>query len=540
MPEIHDAEFNPVDANYVPLNPLSFIKRTAMVYPDNLSIVYGDRTYTWEQTYSRTRRLASALIGVGVEPGDRVAVMASNTPEMVEAHFGIPMASAVISTLNYRLDAATVAFILKHSQAKVLITDREFSETIKEALTQLESPPRVFDIDDPMVAEGELLGECDYEALLAKGNPEFDWPMIKDEWDSIALNYTSGTTGDPKGVLYHYRGAYLNALSNALDWEMETHPVYLWTLPMFHCNGWCFPWTIAAKAGVNVCIRKVNADTIYSAIADHKANYFCGAPIVLSFVATASEQERREFDHKCKVMTAAAPPPATVLQSMQEQGFDVTHSYGLTETYGPSVVCAWHKEWDALPIKEQASMKSRQGVAYIAQEALMVADSDTMEPVPDDGETLGEVFARGNVTMKGYFKNQQATDEAFKGGWFHTGDLGVRHPDGYIQLKDRSKDIIISGGENISSIEVEGVIHSHPEVVDVAVVAKPDEKWGETPCAFIELADGSSLREEDIINYCRDNLAHFKCPRSVVFSSIPKTSTGKVQKFALRRQFDES
>ncbi len=540
MSENHDTEFKPTAANYVPLNPLSFIKRTAAVYPDNPSVIYGERTYTWSQTYSRARRLASALIGVGVQAGDRVAIMASNTPEMVEAHFGIPMASAVIAAINYRLDAPAVNYILKHSQAKVLITDREFSPIVKEALAQLDNPPRIFDIDDPEVSGGDLLGECDYEALLARGNPDFDWPMIEDEWASIALNYTSGTTGNPKGVLYHYRGAYLNALSNALDWNMETHPVYLWTLPMFHCNGWCFPWTIAAKAGVNVCTRSVNAETIYSAIADHKVNYFCGAPIVLSFVATASDQERREFSHKCKVMTAAAPPPATVLQSMQEQGFDVTHSYGLTETYGPSVVCAWHQEWDERPIKEQATLKARQGVPYVLQEALMVADSDTMEPVPSDGETMGEVFARGNVVMKGYYNNPAATDEAFRGGWFHTGDLGVRHPDGYIQLKDRSKDIIISGGENISSIEVEGVIHSHPEVVDVAVVAKPDEKWGETPCAFIELVEGASVTEADIIAYCRENLAHFKCPRSVVFSNIPKTSTGKVQKFELRKQFGDS
>ncbi|MCP3866777.1 MAG: acyl-CoA synthetase [Gammaproteobacteria bacterium] len=529
----------PVAANYVPLNPLSFIQRTAAAFPDNLSVIYGEKRYTWSETYSRARRLGSALVKLGVKPGDRVAIMASNTPEMVEAHFGIPMASAVISALNYRLDAPALAYILEHSEARVLITDREFSAAIKEALSQLDTPPRIFDIDDPAVKQGELLGECDYEALLGMGDPEFEWPMIDDEWKSIALNYTSGTTGDPKGVLYHYRGAYLNAMSNALDWDMGMHPTYLWTLPMFHCNGWCFPWTIAAKAGVNVCIRKVDAANIYNAIADQKVNYFCGAPIVLSLVITASEAERRTFDHQCKAMTAAAPPPAAVLKSMQEQGFDVTHVYGLTETYGPSVVCAWHQDWNDLPVEDQARMKARQGVVYTAQEALMVADSYTMDPVPWDGETLGEVFSRGNITMKGYYKNPEATEAAFSGGWFHTGDLGVRHPDGYIQLKDRSKDIIISGGENISSIEVEGVLHGHPAVQDVAVVAKPDEKWGETPCAFVELSPGADVTEQDIIDYCRDNLAHFKCPRTVIFSTIPKTSTGKVQKFELRKQFIE-
>ncbi|MCP4285259.1 MAG: acyl-CoA synthetase [Gammaproteobacteria bacterium] len=535
-----NVDLAPVSANYAPLNPLSFIQRTAAVFPDKLSVIYGERRYTWSETYNRARRLGSALVGLGVKPGDRVAIMASNTPEMVEAHFGIPMASAVISALNYRLDAPALAYILEHSEAKILITDREFSPAIKEALSQLDRPPRVFDIDDPAVEQGELLGECDYEALIAIGHPEFDWPVIEDEWDSIALNYTSGTTGNPKGVLYHYRGAYLNAMSNALDWDMGMHPTYLWTLPMFHCNGWCFPWTVAAKAGVNVCIRKVDAKTIYNAIAEQKVNYFCGAPIILSFVTSATASERRTFDHQCKVMTAAAPPPAAVLKSMQEQGFDVTHVYGLTETYGPSVVCAWHQDWSDLPVQDQANLKARQGVVYTAQEALMVADSDTMEPVLWDGESMGEVFARGNITMKGYYNNPEATDDAFRGGWFHTGDLGVRHPDGYIQLKDRSKDIIISGGENISSIEVEGVLHGHPAVQDVAVVARPDEKWGETPCAFIELAPGADVTEQGIIDYCRENLAHFKCPRTVIFTRIPKTSTGKVQKFQLRKRFIES
>lgn len=534
-----DAAFKPQQANYTPLNPLSFIKRTATVFPDKLSVIYENRRYTWSETYRRARQLASALKGAGVLPGDRVAVMAANTPEMYEAHFGIPMASAVLSTLNCRLDGPAIGFILKHSQAKVLITDREFSPIIKQALQGLENPPKIFDIDDPLVEGGELLGECDYETLLQRGDADFDWPMIEDEWESISLNYTSGTTGDPKGVLYHYRGAYLNAMSNALDWDMPMHPVYLWTLPMFHCNGWCFPWTIAAKAGVNVCIRKVDAGAIFAAIDEHKVDHFCGAPIVLSFVITATEQERRAFDHKCKAMTAAAPPPASVLKSMQQQGFDVTHVYGLTETYGPSVVCAWDTDWNQLPIQEQANLKSRQGVPYTAQEELMVADSITMKPVPSDGETMGEVFIRGNITMKGYYNNPTATDAAFEGGWFHTGDLGVRHPDGYIQLKDRSKDIIISGGENISSIEVEGVIFGHPAVQNVAVVAKPDDKWGETPCAFIELTPGAEITEKEIIDYCRENMAHFKCPRSVIFTEIPKTSTGKVQKFELRKQFHQ-
>lgn len=527
------------EANYTPLTPLSFIKRTAAVYPDHLSVIYGEQRFTWAETYSRARRLASALRSLGVQPGDRVAVMAANTPEMYEAHFGVPMASALLSTLNCRLDGAAIAFILEHSQAKVLITDREFSSTIKAALAGLDRPPRVFDIDDPAVAGGELLGECDYEALLLKGDPEFDWPMVGDEWEAISLNYTSGTTGDPKGVLYHHRGAYLNAMSNALDWDMNMHPVYLWTLPMFHCNGWCFPWTVAAKAGVNVCIRKVEAGAIYQAIAEQGVDHFCGAPVVLSFVINASEQERRSFAHQCKVMTAAAPPPASVLKQMQEQGFQVTHVYGLTETYGPSVVCAWHSAWDALSIEQQADMKSRQGVVYTAQEELMVADPATLEPVPADGETIGEVFCKGNITMKGYFANPVATEKAFEGGWFHSGDLGVRYPDGYIQLKDRSKDIIISGGENISSIEVEGVIHSHPAVQDVAVVAKPDEKWGETPCAFVETMPGAELSEQELIDYCRERLAHFKCPKTVLFKTIPKTSTGKIQKFALRKEFNQ-
>lgn len=526
-------------ANYTPLTPLSFIKRTAEVYPDNTSVIYGERRYTWAETYRRSRQLASALCRVGVEPGDRVAIMAANTPEMYEAHFGVPMAQAILTPINYRLDAAAIGFILKHSEAKVLLTDREFSPVIREALATLEHPPRVFDIDDPTVEGGERLGECDYEALLQRGDPEHQWPMIEDEWKAITLNYTSGTTGDPKGVLYHHRGAYLNSMSNALDWDMPMHPVYLWTLPMFHCNGWCFPWTLAARAGVNVCLRKVEAGAIYRAIVEQGADHFCGAPIVLNMVINASEHEKRAFNHLCKVMTAAAPPPPAVLKQMQEQGFQVTHVYGLTETYGPAVVCAWHSEWDQMAIEQQAEMKSRQGVVYSAQEALMVADSETLQPVPWDGETLGEVFCRGNITMMGYYRNPQATEAAFSGGWFHTGDLGVRHADGYIQLKDRSKDIIITGGENVSSIEIEGVLYNHPAVRHVAVVAKPDEKWGETPCAFVELAPDATVDEETLIEYCREHLAHFKCPTSVVFEEIPKTSTGKVQKFQLRKRLTD-
>jgi len=527
-------------ANFTPLTPLSFIGRTAAVYPDHLSVVHGNKRYTWSQTYARCRRLASALAHRGIAVGETVAVIGSNTPEMLEAAFGVPMSGAVLNTLNVRLDAKTIAYCLNQGEAKLLITDTEFSQTIKEALAQLGRDIPVIDIDDSEAGDDishERLGEKDYEALLEEGDADFDWNLPADEWQAISLNYTSGTTGNPKGVVYHHRGAYLNATSNIIGWNMAHHPVYLWTLPMFHCNGWCFPWSVAAIAGVNVCLRRVAAGEIFTAIATHGVTHFCAAPIVLNMVVNADDAERKDFSHTVNVMTAAAPPPASTLEKMQRQGFNVTHVYGLTETYGPAVICSWHDEWNDRPIEEQAELKARQGVNYHMLQGLRVMDPETMTPVPDDGETIGEVMFRGNVVMKGYLKNQDATNESLADGWFHSGDLGVSHPDGYMQLKDRSKDIIISGGENISSIEVENVLYKHPAVLTAAVVARPDEKWGETPCAFIELKNPDQPPGEDeIIEFCRDNIAHFKAPKTIIFGILPKTSTGKIQKFKLREK----
>ena len=533
---IYEAHLDQSSANHQALSPLSFIERTAAVYPDRISMIHGYARRTWAETFVRCRRLASALSKWGIGHADTVAVMGANTPELYECHFGVPAIGAVLNALNVRLDADTIAFILDHGEAKVLITDSEFSDTIKQALAKTKARPIVVDIADALAeTPGDRLGEMDYEALLEVGDGDFDWQLPADEWQAICLNYTSGTTGNPKGVVYHHRGAYLNALGNVLAWSMPRHPVYLWTLPMFHCNGWCFPWTLAAMAGTSVCSRRVTAADIYAAIADHGVTHLCGAPIVMNFIVNATDQERRSFDHQVNMMTAGAPPPAALLESMQEIGFDVTHVYGLTETYGPAVVCDWHEEWNALGAVEQAERKSRQGVRYPVLQDLTVMDPATMTEVPADGETMGEVMFRGNIVMKGYLKNPTATEEALGDGWFHSGDLGVRHPDGYIQLKDRSKDIIISGGENISSIEVEDTIFRHPAVLNVAVVAKPDDKWGETPCAFVELKrDPDTVTEGDIIAFCRDNLAHFKCPRYVVFGELPKTSTGKIQKFILR------
>ncbi len=527
-------------ANFAPLTPLIFLARTAEVYPEHPSVVHGETRYTWAQTYARCRRLASALAKRGVSSGDAVSIVAPNVPAIYEASFAVPMLGAVLNTINTRLDAATIALILEHAQAKVLITDREFSTTVAAALAELDHPPLVIDIDDPMAPPGKLLGELTYEEFLDQGDPGFQWIAPDDEWQAISLNYTSGTTGDPKGVVYHHRGAYLNALSNAVGWNMAHHPVYLWTLPMFHCNGWCFPWTIAALAGTNICLRKVEAGAIFDAIADRGVTHFCGAPIVLSLILNAKPEERRSFEHRVHVMTAAAPPPAAVLEAMEQSGFHMTHVYGLTETYGPAVICAWKKEWDALPMQDQAAKKARQGVRYHVLDGLEVMDPETMQPVPRDGETMGEVMFRGNVVMKGYLKNPGATEAAMAGGWFHSGDLGVMHPDGYLQLKDRSKDIIISGGENISSIEVENTLYRHPAVLEAAVVARSDEKWGETPCAFVTLKDDApEISAEDIIAFCRDHLAHFKVPRTVVFGSLPTTSTGKIQKFKLRERAAE-
>ena len=541
MTEINlfERDLAPNPANYAPLSPLSFLPRTAEVYPDRTALIHGAQRVTWAEAYARCRRLASALKKRGIGRGDTVAVMAPNTPAHWEAHHGVPMTGAVLNALNYRLDAAALGFILQHGEAKVLLTDVEFAPIMKAALAELGREILVIDIVDAEGPGGEPLGETDYEAFLEEGDPEAEWSLPGDEWDAISLNYTSGTTGNPKGVVYHHRGAYLNAIGNVMTWGMGPHPVYLWTLPMFHCNGWCFPWTITALAGTHVCLRRVEPAAIYRAFADHKVTHLCGAPIVMQMILGAGADERAEFDQQVKMMTAAAPPPAAVLAAMAEQGIEVTHVYGLTESYGPAVVSAWHDDWNDRPLAEQAALKARQGVNYPVLEGLMVAEPETLTPCPRDGETLGEVMMRGNIVMKGYLKNPKASGQAFDGGWFHSGDLGVWHPDGYIELKDRSKDIIISGGENISSIEVEDVLYRHPAVATAAVVARPDEKWGETPCAFIELKPGQEATAQEIVDFCRDNMAHYKCPRAVVFGELPKTSTGKIQKFVLRERARE-
>ncbi len=537
-PSPYDTHLDKNPANYQPLTPLQFLERAAWTYPDRLSVIHGGRRMTWAETRERCHRLADALAKRGIGKGDTVAVMASNTPEMMELHFGAPLTGAVLNTINTRLDAAIVGFILDHGEADVVFVDREFSGVMREALASAKVRPIVIDIDDPEYdGPGERIGESDFEAFIAGGDPGFSYRAPDDEWDAISLNYTSGTTGDPKGVVYHHRGAYLNAAANAITWSMPQHPVYLWTLPMFHCNGWCFPWTIALQAGTHVCLRAVRAKPIFDAIADHKVDHLCGAPIVLNLIANAAPGDRRDFDHTVKIMTAAAPPPPSTLEKMEAQGFDVTHVYGLTETYGPSVVCAWHEAWDDLPPADRAAVKARQGVRYAMLDGLDVIDPESMQAAPRDGETIAEVMMQGNIVMKGYLKNPKASDAAFAGGWFHSGDLGVMHEDGYVGIKDRSKDIIISGGENISSVEVEQVLYRHPAVSEAAVVAKADEKWGETPCAFLEIKDGVTAPSvEDIIQFCRKNLASFKCPRHVVFGPLPKTSTGKVQKFVLRER----
>jgi fatty-acyl-CoA synthase len=460
--------------------------------------------------------------------------MLTNTPEMLEAHFGVPMAGAVLNAINVRLDAETVAYILEHGEAKVLITDTEFAPTVRGALERLDSPPLVVDVDDSQGPGGERLGALDYEALLAEGDAEASWSWPEDEWDAISLNYTSGTTGRPKGVVYHHRGAYLNAVSNVMVWGMGHHPSYLWTLPMFHCNGWCFPWTITAMAGTHVCLRQVRADAVFDAFREHGVTHFCGAPVVLNLLVNAPEEMKGGYSQSVKAMTAASAPPASVIGAIEAMGIEVTHVYGLTEVYGPATVCAWHPEWDELPLEERARKKARQGVRYPMLEGLMVGDPETLEPVPDDAATIGEIFMRGHIVMKGYLKNPDATREAFKGGWFHTGDLAVSHPDGYLEIKDRSKDLIISGGENISSLEVEDTLYRHPAVLEAAVVARPDEKWGETPCAFVMLKPGQEVGEDEIIEFCRQNMARYKAPRTVVFGELPKTSTGKIQKRQLR------
>ena len=527
-------------ANYVPLSPLSFLRRAADVYPDRVAVIHGHHRHNWRETYLRCRRLASALQRRGVGAGDTVAVMAPNIPAVFEAHYGIPMTGAVINALNTRLDAASIAFMLEHGEAKVLITDRELSGTVSRALSMLEKRPFVIDIDDDRATGGELLGGIEYEDFLATGDPNFEWHLPGDEWDAIALNYTSGTTGNPKGVVLHHRGAYVNAVSNVVTWPMPHFPVYLWTLPMFHCNGWCFPWTLALIAGTSVCLRKVEPALIFGLIREHRVTHFCGAPVVHNALINAPDSLREGIAHQVHGMIAGAAPPQAVIEGAERIGVQLTHVYGLTEVYGPASVCAKHPEWDDLPVAKRAELNGRQGVTYPLQEAMMVADPVTLQPVPRDGKTMGEIFFRGNITMKGYLKNPKATEEAFAGGWYHTGDLAVVYPDGYAKIKDRSKDIIISGGENISTIEVEDVLYSHPAVLEAAVVARPDEKWGETPCAFVTLKpEAEPVTAEEIIAYCRTRLAGFKVPKTVVFGPLTKTSTGKVQKNLLRERARE-
>ncbi|MDN7944259.1 acyl-CoA synthetase [Burkholderia multivorans] len=534
MTQMFEAGLGRREANYVPLTPIDFLVRSAEVYGDRVAIVHGDVRRTWAETYARARRLASALAAAGVGRGETVAALLPNIPAMVEAHFGVPMAGAVLNTINTRLDAASVLFMLRHGEAKVLIVDTEYADIAQRAAQELPGL-KIVSVADAMPADpARFAGAIDYEAFVASGDPDYAWHPPADEWEAIALNYTSGTTGDPKGVVYHHRGAYLAAISNILEWDMPKHAVYLWTLPMFHCNGWCFPWAVAARAGVNVCLRKFDAKTVFDLIRRERVTHYCGAPIVQSAIANAPAELREGIDHTVHAMVAGAAPAPAVIAKMKEIGFDLLHVYGLTEVYGPATVCAKQAHWDALSDDERARLNARQGVRYHLEAGATVLDPDTMAPVPADGETLGEIMFRGNICMKGYLKNEKATDEAFHGGWFHTGDLGVLTPDGYIRIKDRRKDIIISGGENISSIEVEDALYRHPAVAVAAVVAMPDPKWGEVPCAFVELRDGASATEEEIVAHCRQLLAGFKVPKAVRFGELPKTSTGKIQKFQLR------
>lgn len=530
-----DLDRNP--ANHIPLTPLTFLDRAASVFPDHIAIVHGALRRNYAEFYTRSRQLASALVQNGIRRGDTVSAMLANTPAMLECHYGVPMSGGVLHSVNTRLDASVIAFQLDHAMSKVVIVDREFMPLIEKALALANVTPRVIQYDDPEFSGPATATKAqDYNAFLSTGAPDFDWLMPLDEWDAIAINYTSGTTGDPKGVVSHHRGAYLLAQGNALTTSMAKHAVYLWTLPMFHCNGWCFPWTLSAIVGTHVCLRQVRPEPIWAALAEEGVTHLCGAPIVMSLIISAHQAEKRTFDHQVQFFTAAAPPPEKLLADMKTAGFDVTHLYGLTETYGPAVVNDWHHEWSDLPLAEQATLKSRQGVRYLPLEGLDVLDPETMLPVPRDGETMGEVMFRGNVVMKGYFRNRKATQEAFAGGWFHSGDLGVRYPDGYIQLKDRSKDIIISGGENISSIEVEEALYRHPAVKTAAVVAMPHEKWGETPCAFVELSTADDVDAATLRAWCKDWLAPYKVPSMFVFIEIPRTSTGKIQKYMLREQ----
>ena len=531
---IFNANLQQQEANFEPLSPVSFLRRAAQIAPAHAAVIHGDRRYTYAQFYERSCRLASALSQRGVGQGDCVAIMGANTPEMLEAHNGVPMLGAVLNSLNIRLDPRTIAFILEHGEAQVLLTDCGFSDTVREALALIDRELLVVDIDDPMATGGECLGAVDYEDFLAEGDPNFAPEPLLDEWQALSLLYTSGTTGDPKGCVYHHRGAYLNALANMFTVGLGRDSVYLWTLPMFHCDGWTFTWGVTAAMATHVCLRDVDPAVVYRLINDENVTHMCGAPIVLNMLAHAPDESKSSFPQRVEIATGGAAPPSAVIETMEENGFNVTHLYGLTETYGPATVCVPQDDWPNLAVNERSARMARQGVHYTTLEGATVKDPDTMEEVPWDSETMGEVMIRGNTVMKGYLKNTQATDSAFSGGWFHTGDLAVRHPDSYIEVKDRSKDIIISGGENISSLEVEETLYRHPAVLEAAVVARSDEKWGEAPCAFVTLHEGATATADDIITFCREQLAHYKSPKTVVFGPLPKTSTGKIQKFVLR------